>query len=112
MRRLSVDPRRHSPFECVLCADEIAPRRVHVVLSAISSLSDASAEEREASASPMVCSSCMDSPSSHAKLYPACDRRGCDLADHAYGLAPNRAAAVALLISLGRMQHPDMTGQG
>ena len=105
-RKLSVNPYRFGPFLCVLCEAEIAPRRMHVVLSEASALTDASPEKREVSAAPMVCAACMDSAASHAALYPACDRRGCSLADHAFALAPNRAGAVALLIALGRMQPP------
>lgn len=107
MKRLSVNPSNYGPFLCVLCEDEIKPRRMHVILSALSSMSDASGEDREASATAMVCSRCMDLSTSHAALYPDCDRRGCDLADHAYALTPDRAAAVALLIDLGRMQYPE-----
>ena len=98
MTKISVNP-----FCCVLCGKHIGARSSHVILSAESSLSDATVSEQAASAAAIACRRCMDARGSHAALYPACDVAGCDLYDHAHNLCAGRAAAHFALTNLGRM---------
>lgn len=103
LRKLPVDPRRYAPFLCVACGVELKPGRLHIILSPLSSLSDATPEEREETALLMACAACMGDRAAHRYLYPECDRRGCDLYDHAAILCANRTAATWWLFDHGRL---------
>lgn len=102
---MKTNPYAHPPFLCVLCGDEIAARRAHIVLTAVSAMRDATPEEREAMTGPIVCGHCRDRADSHGALYPECDAVGCrDLYDHSYMLGADRAAAAVWLVAHGRMK--------
>ncbi|WP_194411418.1 hypothetical protein [Microbacterium cremeum] len=99
---MKTNPYAHAPFLCVVCEKEIAARRTHVVLTAISALKRASSEERAAKTGPMVCGRCREGAASHDAVYPDCDVDGCDLYEHGYMLGADRAAAAVWLVAHGK----------